>query len=35
MIAAGLVTDQEDRLSLTFAGKCVADGLISKVVWGP
>ena len=34
MIDAGLVTDKNDRLSLTFAGKCVADGLVSKVVWG-
>ncbi|WP_020474376.1 radical SAM family heme chaperone HemW [Zavarzinella formosa] len=34
MIEAGLVTDENECVSLTFAGKCVADGLVSKVVWG-
>lgn len=34
MIEAGLVREESGRIKLTFAGKCVADGLISKVVWG-
>lgn len=34
LIAAGLVTDDGDRLQMTFAGKCVGDGIVSKVAWG-
>ncbi len=34
LIEAGLVTDDGDWLRLTFRGKCVGDGIVSKVAWG-